>query len=168
MEGTRRLLEASEAAQVRRFVFFSTINVYGHSSVGCALDEQSPLRPESYYAETKVRAEEIVLASRVPATVLRLAAVYGSRVKGNYARLLAALEQRRYVSIGPATNRRTLVHEQDVAEAALLVAKQARASGRTYNVTDGSTHDLNEIVQAMCLALGRSSPGSASRSGRCV
>lgn len=158
VEGTRRLLEVAGTSQVQRFVFFSSICVYGPGRSGPMLDEQSPLDPDTYYAETKARAEEIALASGVPVMVLRLAAVYGARVKGNYERLLRALQRGRYVSIGPGTNRRTLVHEQDVAAAALVAAGRALTDKRIYNVTDGGLHDLNEIVQAMCLALGTATP----------
>jgi len=71
--------------------------VYGPSD-GCVLDEVSPTHPDNFYAQTKCAAEQIVLNARGGGgqplgTVLRLGAVYGSRIKGNYERLTHALAQ---------------------------------------------------------------------------
>lgn len=156
VEGTRSLV-ALAAMEGRRLIFFSTINVYGPSQMGQVLDESSPLQPESWYAETKAQAEEIVLAG-TSAVVLRLAAVYGPRMKGNYLRLLQALERGRFVPIGSGHNRRTLVQIGDVCSAALLAAAHPGAVGQVYNVTDGQVYTLREIIDTICLVLRRRSP----------
>jgi UDP-glucose 4-epimerase len=161
--GTQLLTEASVAAGVRRLVYFSTICVYGPSN-GSILDELSPLRPDTMYAETKARGEEIVLGARRKAsaeplaTVLRLAAVYGRRIKGNYRRLADALASGWFVPIGNGENRRTLVHDRDVADAALTVANSPASAGGIYNVTDGRVHYFRDILGAMCAGLGQRAP----------
>ena len=157
VDGTRCLVEAAQAAGVRRLVFFSTINVYGPSRPRQVLNEDSPLRPDSWYAETKIEGEQIALAG-VPAVVLRLAAVYGPGMKGNYVRLLNALRRRRFAMIGDGRNRRTLVHMNDACAAALAAARHRGAAGRIYNVTDGRIHTLREIIEAMSSALSRRPP----------
>ena len=86
--GTARVVEAAIKAGVRRVVLFSTIAVYGPSD-GCVLNEMSPTHPDTFYEQTKRAAEQIVLNARGAddqplGTVLRLGAVYGSRIKGNY------------------------------------------------------------------------------------
>jgi len=80
---------------VGRVVLFSTIAVYGQAD-GQVLNEQSPTHPDTFYAQTKRAAEQIVLNARGAdgqplGTVLRLGAVYSSRIKGNYERLTRAL-----------------------------------------------------------------------------
>ncbi len=157
VDGTRCVAEAASDAGVKRFVHFSTINVYGPSTFPDVLDETSPLNCDSWYAQTKRESEQIVL-DLLPATVLRMAAVYGPRMKGKYPRLLAALRKGLYLPIGPGQNRRTLVHQEDVAQAVLLAATHPRAIGQTYNVSDGEIHTLDEIVAAMCHALGQRAP----------
>jgi UDP-glucose 4-epimerase len=157
IEGTRRLVEASSEAKVKRLVFFSTINVYGASRPEQVFDESSPLRPDSWYAESKARAEQIVLKN-VPSVVLRLAAVYGPRMKGNYPRLLNALKRNKFAMIGDGSNRRTLVHIDDVCSAAITTAEHDEALGKIYNVTDGNVHALRDIVESMSLAIGQAPP----------
>jgi len=91
-------------------------------------------------------------------TVLRLGAVYGSRIKGNYERMTRALAHNRFIPIGDGRNRRTLVYNRDVARAAALAVSHPAAAGRVFNVTDGRFHTLNEIIESICSALGRKPP----------
>jgi len=91
-------------------------------------------------------------------TVLRLGAVYGSRIKGNYERLTHALARHRFIPIRSGLNRRTLVYDKDVGRAAALTVSHPAAAGRVFNVTDGEFHTLNEIIESICAALGRNPP----------
>lgn len=162
--GTAVITEAALRNGVKRVVLFSTIAVYGSGDAkGRILSEDSSPHPDTYYAETKLAAEQIVLnANRSDGkplgVVLRLGAVYGSRIKGNYERLVHALSCRRFLPIGNGDNRRTLVYEKDVARAAVLATQQHAAAGRIYNVTDGEFHSVSEIIDAICVALGRRPP----------
>ncbi len=172
--GTAIVVEAARQAGVERMVFFSTIAVYG-GSAGGILTEDSPPRPHSFYAQTKLAAERIVLAAkradgRPLGTVLRLGAVYGARIKGDYRRLLLALARGRFAPIGPGTNRRTLVYDGDVARGALLAVRHPDAAGRIFNVTDGQFHTMNGIIKTLCNALGRRPPHLALPVGpvRCL
>jgi len=90
--------------------------------------------------------------------VLRLGAVYSSRIKGNYERLTSALSRNRFIPIGNGFNRRTLVYDKDVGRAAALAVSHPAAAGRVFNVTDGGFHPLNEIIESICSALGRKAP----------
>lgn len=169
--GTRLVLEAAQAAGVERVVFFSTIAVYGSGGNdrpagedGAAiLTEESPCRPDTFYGETKLAAEALVLGARRAdgrplGTVLRLGAVYGSGIKGNYRKLALALARRRFVPIGAGTNRRSLIYDRDAAAAAVLALQAPEAAGQVFNVTDGNYHAMTDILRAICAALGRPAP----------
>ena len=160
--GTSTVVDAAIKAGVRRVVLFSTIAVYGPSE-GRVLNEMSPTNPYTFYAQTKCAAEQVVLSARDTdgqplGTVLRLGAIYGSRIKGNYERLTQALARHRFIPIGNGLNRRTLVYDKDVGRAAALAVSHPAAAGRVFNVTDGECHTLNEIIESICTALGRKSP----------
>jgi nucleoside-diphosphate-sugar epimerase len=160
--GTATVTKAALRAGTKRLVFFSTIAVYGDSAGG-VLTEESPTRPDTIYAQTKLAAERIVLESeradgRPLGTVLRLSAVYGARVKGNYRRLVLSLANGRFIPIGAGRNRRTLVYDKDVARAAVLAVRHPAAAGRVYNVSDGQFYTMREIIQTICVALARTPP----------
>lgn len=160
--GTQAVLDSALRAGVGRVVLLSTIAVYGYNRRIVLTEETAP-QPATMYAETKLAAEKLTLnacgANGKPlGCVLRLAAVYGARVKGNYSRLVEALARGRFIPIGDGCNRRTLVHEKDVAVAVVLALQSAQAAGKVYNVTDGTVSMLREIIAAICLALGRRPP----------
>ena len=82
LDGSIKLYEAASRGGVKRFVFASTCSNYGRSDDPSVLvQEDSPLRPVSLYAETKVAVEQFLLgqprsALCVP-VVLRFSTVYG-------------------------------------------------------------------------------------------
>jgi UDP-glucose 4-epimerase len=160
----KKLLHPTAAINVgvKRVVLFSTIAVYGDSDGG-VLNEHSPTHPETFYSQTKLAAEQLALNAKLNdgqplGTVLRLGAVYGSRIKGNYERLTHALACHRFIPIGNGLNRRTLVYDKDVGRAAVLAVSHPAAAGRIFNVTDGGFHTLKEIIDSICAALGRKPP----------
>ena len=145
-------------------VLFSTIAVYGNSN-GQILTEDAIAKPDTFYAETKLGAERIVLEAKRTdgqplGTVLRFAAIYGSRIKGNYPSRASGrtVARRRFIPIGDGNNRRTLIYDRDVSKAALLAVQHPNAAGKVYNVSDGQFHTLKEIIVAICHALGRKPP----------
>lgn len=160
--GTAAVMEAARIERVSRVVVMSSIAVYGYGGQR-VLDEESHTAPDTLYGETKLAAEQLALGVRghegAPlATVLRSAAVYGPRVKGNYQRLVTALARGRFVPIGRGDNLRTLIHETDLASATALAAVHPAAAGRIYNVSDGTPHPLREIIAAISTALGHRPP----------
>lgn len=160
--GTSTVVREAIQAGLRRVVLFSTIAVYGQSD-GQVLTEDTPPHPDTFYARTKLAAERILLEAKSVdgdqiGVVLRLGAVYGSRIKGNYRRLLESLSKGRFIPIGSGCNRRTLVYNKDVARAAVLAAKHPNAAGKVFNVSDGKFHTMNDIIVSICNALDRKVP----------
>lgn len=160
--GTETMVNACLAAGVRRMVLFSTIAVYGYTTSQVLTEDTEPC-PDTFYAETKLAAERIVLNAQCSdgqplGGVLRLGAVYGARIKGNYQRLVHALARGRFIPIGDGRNRRTLIYDRDVARAAILAAVHPAAAGGCFNVTDGRYHMLRDIIAAICSALGQTPP----------
>jgi UDP-glucose 4-epimerase len=163
VKGTENVAKAVYDNRVGRLVHFSTINVYGAGAGNSVFTEKSPFAPQTFYARTKVQAEQAVwdiLAGnmRSSAVVLRLAAVYGPRIQGNYSLLVKALKHRCFWQIGSGQNRRTLIYIDDLASGAALAATHPAARGKVFNMTDGCIHTFAEIVRAISLALGRRPP----------
>jgi len=159
--GTKTVVDEAIKADVKRIVFFSTIHVYGDAS-NQIINELTTPQPDTLYAKTKLDGEKVVLSAKNNGqpigVVLRLAAVYGPRVTGNYKQLLMVLAKNRFIPIGQGENRRTLIYVKDVANAAVLAMTHPSAGGQIFNVTDGKYHKMKEIISVMCDALGRAKP----------
>ncbi len=80
-EASKQLYEIADENGVGQFVFASTCSNYGKMEDEDFLDEESPLRPVSLYAETKVDVEKYLLdqpeGNTCKPTSLRFATVYG-------------------------------------------------------------------------------------------
>lgn len=160
--GTANLVKSAVKADVKRIIFASTINVYGESHGQILTETISPL-PTTIYARTKLAGEKLVLDTQNSrgepiGVILRFGAVYGSRIKGNYQQLLKLLARNRFFPIGCGKNRRTLIHDKDVAQAILLAAQHPQAVGQVFNISDGDYHTVQSIIEAMSSALGRKAP----------
>lgn len=160
-EGTFRLLEAATAAGVKRFVFLSSVKAVGDPGPQC-VDETWDAPPETPYGQAKRAAEERVLTvgreSGLQGVNLRLSLVYGPGSRGNLQRLAGAIRSGWFPPLPETGNRRSLVHVQDVVQAALLTAFHPAAAGRTYLVTDGRPYSGRELYEVICRVLGRSAP----------
>jgi nucleoside-diphosphate-sugar epimerase len=80
VEATERVFEQAVSLGVRRLVYASTYSNYGLSPDGTPVTEDSPLTPQSLYAETKIAAEHFLLAQQDTSCtplIFRLATLYG-------------------------------------------------------------------------------------------
>jgi len=168
-EGTRQMLEAARAARVSRFVFFSTVKAMSREGTPQMIDrdgasrpwtEADSLEPDTPYGRSKREAEKLVLGcGYVPEpVVLRLCMVYGAGAKGNMQRMLQAVSRNRFPPLPEVGNRRSMVHVQDVIQAALLAAEKPQAVGQIFIVSDARAYSTRQIYEWMCQALEQSSP----------
>jgi nucleoside-diphosphate-sugar epimerase len=79
LDATNHLFEVCGRVGVERFIFASTCSNYGLSEDTTVVSEESPLRPLSLYAETKVAAEQWIEANAgsCQGIVLRFATAHG-------------------------------------------------------------------------------------------
>ncbi len=78
VDGPRNLIEALSfrGDVLQRFFFTSSTGVYAQSN-GEWVDEDSPTEPESFSGRRLLEGERVVLDGPFPATVMRLAGIYG-------------------------------------------------------------------------------------------
>jgi nucleoside-diphosphate-sugar epimerase len=161
LDGAVSLARAAKEAGVRRFVFASSCSIYGAVEGDELVAEDAPLNPLTPYAESKVRAEEVICGLAgdgfVPVS-MRNATAYGVSprlrldvVLNNFVAWAHTTGAIKLLSDGMSW--RPLVHIRDMAKAAaaLLDAPAKDVTGEAFNI--GTTEqnyrirDLAEIIR---------------------
>ena len=154
VEGTRHVLEAAEAAGVRRYVHGSTIGVYGEAADG-VIDEHTPPRPANIYGRTKLEAEGVVRehADRLPVTIVRISETYGPGDR-RLLKLFRAIRKRAFFMIGSGENLHQLIHVDDLIDGMYLAAEQEAALNDTFNLVGREVLSTREMAETIADAVG--------------
>ena len=162
VEGTKKVYQAAKKAGVNRLIFASSYSNYGESKQNEPVTEESPLNPQSTYAESKIEAERFLLNQTNPngtsPTCLRLATVFGV---GPRTRLDLIVNQfvldayaKGRLEIYQENYKRSFVHVRDVVRAIMLVmdAPVEQVRGQVFNVGsekfNTSKQELVELLRA--------------------
>ena len=156
LEGTRHLLEAASAGRVERFIYCSTIGIYGHQAPGITR-EDSPLAPGNIYERTKVSAEMLVRDfaehCHLPTTILRPADVYGPRDQ-RLLKLFKGVSRGRFPLFGSGRGRRHMVYVDDVVSAFFQACERDEARGEELIVAGPRACTLRELLEEVRRATG--------------
>ena len=156
VEATKLAFEQSADLGVERFVFASTYSNYGYSEDGKPVTEETPLHPQSLYAETKIAAEEYLLSQKDAACaplLFRFATLYGISPRTRFDLIvnqfvLEAFTKRQLI-IYQRGYSRSFVHIRDVVRGVImgLEAEQSKIRGQVFNLgTDSGNYSKNDIV----------------------
>jgi len=125
LDGTAALLAAAKGWETKRFIFFSSLSLYGNVA-GPVLDENTPIVHPDRYGVTKQQCETLMAGSGIPALSLRLPGVLGPGAHRNWlsgiaVKLRAAQPVEAFHLNAPFNN---AAHIQDIAN--LVIATLAR------------------------------------------
>ena len=158
VDGTKLLLEAAIDANVRNFIFFSSLSTMREAE-NEILDERDSPRPKTPYGASKLEAENLVLNSKIPhVSIIRPAMVYGPGNPGNLGKMISGVQKGYFPPFPKINNQRSMVHVEDVVQAALLAAENPQAHKQVYIVTDGQAYSTRQIYEWICQALGKPIP----------
>jgi len=140
--GTQHLARAALAASVKRFVFTSTGLVYG-STGGRLAQEDDPCVPTAAYPVSKLAAERFLFALEgLDVYVLRLPFVYGD----GDAHIEEAIPMMR--GFAP-TQRMSIGHHVDIAQAVARLLDTLSPAHRIYNVVDDEAPTLATVFASV-------------------
>lgn len=140
---------ANSSKNIKRFIFASTCSNYGKMDGDVYLNEDSPLKPVSLYAELKVKFEQYLLSTDkingLITTALRFSTVYGISPRIRFD--LTVNEFMREVALGKKLEIfgeqfwRPYSHVEDLANACILVmeSESSLVDEEVFGV--GDTHE---------------------------
>ena len=160
--GTSNLAQQAARAGVKRLVYVSSIKVNGEQAAGTQYFAESDTpNPQGPYAISKWRAEQdlrrIAHETGLEVTSVRPPLVYGPGVKGNFIRLLAAIDRGIPLPLTGANNLRSLLYVGNLVDALIACATHPAAAGQTYLVSDGEDVSTAMLVEKIARALERKS-----------
>jgi nucleoside-diphosphate-sugar epimerase len=152
------LLQAAQAAGVQRFIYFSSVAVYGLNPAP-VIDETAPTPPVGQlYPDSKIAAETLVRAAQtdgLPTTIIRPASTYGPRGAAWTIGPVEQIKAGRLVLLGEDRGLVNTGYIDNVVEGVLLALRSPAAVGETFNLCDGTAITYREFYSRYAAMLGR-------------
>jgi len=153
--GTRGLLAACGRAGVRRIVYVSTIAGYDWTAAPPdGICEDGLLGVASAYARTKLEGERHVRESGLDWRVARLATVFGTGDRGNFARFAGLLKRGRVVVPGRGEARKSVLPVDLAAEVLARLALVDEPRHRLTNAALPEAPTLRQLCDGFSAACG--------------
>jgi UDP-4-keto-D-QuiNAc 4-reductase len=156
VDATLALARAARRRNVRRFVFVSSVKVYGEAGHYRETDDARPAEP---YGQSKLEAEfrlrEFASASGMDIAIIRPPLVYGPGVQANFAALLRLVARGLPLPFGLVDNRRSYIAVDNLADAIKTIALHATPVNETFTVSDGIDLSTAELIRRIADAMER-------------
>ncbi|MFN7140984.1 MAG: SDR family NAD(P)-dependent oxidoreductase, partial [Limisphaerales bacterium] len=173
---TLRLLGLSRAADVGRFVYVSSSEVYG-TARWAPMAEEHPTAPHTVYGASKLAGECYTRAYfgsyGYPTVILRPFNTYGPRChhEGDCGEvmpkfMLRGLAGRPMVIFGDGTQTRDFTYVSDTANGIITVGLSDKAVGQTINLGSGSEISIKELARRTATVVGLDVPSTIYDQGR--
>ncbi len=147
------------AAGARRFVLVSTIGVHGESpGRDRAITEESPCKPASTYAQSKLAGEQAVLEvakdSPMEVTIIRPPLVYGPNAPGNFGRLVRLVHSGVPLPLQAINNSRSMIAVSNLTDFIQRCISHPAAANQTFLVSDGEDLSTPALIREIAAGLG--------------
>lgn len=162
--GTFYVLEECRRTRTK-IVFMSTCMVYDRATNPEGIGENSPVKPASPYAGSKIAGENMVLsyyfAYRLPTVVIRPFNTYGPFQKSSGEGGVVAIFIKRNLAheelniYGDGKQTRDLLYVEDCARFVVEAGRNDKADGEIINAGLGRDISVNELAAKICPDPGR-------------
>ena len=170
-KATYNMLELAAKKEVRRFIYASSMSVYGEIEQGDrGVSEDHPAWPISYYGCNKLASEKLirVFASRVDIkpTVLRFFSIYGpgqnmrNLKQGIVSIYLSYVIQNKPIVVKGALNRfRDLTYIDDLTDVLIKCEDCQKSFNQVLNVGTGIKTTVEDLLKAILKAFDKNDFG---------
>ena len=161
VQGTRNMLEAAVAADVKRFVHCSTVGVHG-APKQIPADESASYNPGDYYQRSKVEGEKVAIEfmekGDIPVTIFRPGpGIYGPG-EMRFLKMYRGIKKKRFIMFGSGEIHYQFIYIDDLVKGILLCGTLDQAIGNIYILSGNEPVTLNQMTEIIAEAVGVSPP----------
>ena len=159
VESTLHLANSAAEMGVQRFIFISTVKVFGEQSeYGLKFSANSDCVPSDPYGISKMEAEiglqHIAKITNLEVVIIRVPLVYGPGVKANFLSMINWLQSGIPLPFGGLTkNLRSLVFLTNLVDLIIACVNHPAAANQVFLVSDDEDLSTAELIKRMALAL---------------
>lgn len=159
-EGTKNVLDAAVEAQVKRFIFMSSLTVHGFEGFQKA-DESTLYKPWNAYARSKKAVEDLLNAyysqGKIETCIVRPGfTIFGPNDKlFSYEVFSRISEGKSFPVVNHAKTVTCYSYVENLADGLILVSTHPKAAGQTYIVSDGPILPFKDFMAKMFAASGK-------------
>ena len=159
LAGTECLARQAALANVKRFVFLSSIKVNGEcTNNGQFFTANDIVAPQDPYGISKHEAEKslhkIAAETGMEVVIIRPPLVYGQGVKANFESMMRWLSLRVPLPMASVThNRRSLVSLDNLIDLIVTCVSHPSAANETFLVSDGEDLSTAELLRRLGIAM---------------
>ncbi len=164
VDGTQNILDACKKEKIQKFVFVSSIAVYGLPAwTGdiLNLNEDSPYNPSEMYGKSKMEAEIKVLSMYknygIPYTIIRPVSVYGPRDKGQVYSLYKSIKNHTFMLIGNGRNKMHYIYVRNLIEG-MYQAQINKAKTSNFILGDSEPTRFRDVVEYIAKSINETPP----------
>ena len=157
-KGSQVILDVMSELGIRKFVFFSSVAVYGLHET--ATNEMTPMTPCNDYGDSKLAAENLIRkwsqgGQAREVLIVRPVVVYGPHNYANMFRLIDNIFRRRFVMVGKGENIKSTAYVENLTAAAVLMIEKMYPGYEVINYSDYPQRTSLEIANMIRRELGR-------------
>ncbi len=159
--GTQALINEAIHSGVERFIYISTVGVYGLRDAQNITEEFPWSKCNLPYVATKQEAELLVrdAAEQIPVVIARLGDVVGP---GQYGFTVGLIEKINRGQLACPVDKDSgilnPVYIDNLLEALLLMSTHPAAMGQTFNVVDGAPILVSDFIRRLAAMTGKKVP----------
>ena len=135
--------------RLKKFIYLSSVDVYGLSSHHSAIDISFPTQPKTDYAKSKLLSEIYLLSKidkEVKVSVIRLPFVYHENIPGNYCFLEKICRSKIPLPFSFADNKRSMISVDTVVKVLTDAAKDLNLYQGLNLLVDKTPFSIKQLV----------------------
>lgn len=163
-DGSFNVVEAAQAAGVKKVVAASSASIYGLADTFPTHEDHHPYNNRTWYGASKIMLEGLLRSFNemygLPYVALRYFNVYGPRmdIHGKYTEVLIRWMERIAAGtppliLGDGAQTMDFVYIEDVARSNIL-ALQAEQTDDVFNIASGTETSLNDLAVTLLKVMG--------------